>query len=215
VVVIDPGHGGEDLGAQGPGGTMEKDVALDVARRLRTALANAGIQVFLTRDRDHTVGLDERTAFANNYKADVFVSIHANASRAQSARGSEVYFLSAEATDDETRRLALLESGGDHGTAPALVQGSDLAMILWDMAQAAHLAESSVLASRVQEELATVTGSEGRGVKQAPFRVLVGAAMPAVLVELAFISNSAEEKLLASDGYQARVGRPAGAERPA
>jgi N-acetylmuramoyl-L-alanine amidase len=86
-------------------------------------------------------------------------------------------------------------------------QGSDLAFILWDMAQAEHLEESSALASRIQEELATVTGSEGRGVKQAPFRVLVGAAMPAVLVEVAFISNPEEEKLLASAEFQYRVAR--------
>jgi N-acetylmuramoyl-L-alanine amidase len=203
TVVIDPGHGGDDHGASGPNGTLEKEVALGVARRVRNALQNAGLQVFLTRERDDAIGLDERTAFANNYKADVFVSIHANASRAQSARGSEVYFLSAEATDDESRRLALLESGPGGGSPVA--PSSDLAMILWDMAQAAHLSESSVLASRVQEELASVTGSQGRGVKQAPFRVLVGAAMPAVLVELAFISNSDEEKLLASEAYQSRV----------
>ena len=88
---------------------------------------------------------------------------------------------------------------------PAPPRGSDLALILWDMAQAEHLEESSALASRIQEELAVVTGSEGRGVKQAPFRVLVGAAMPAVLVEVAFISNPEEEKLLASDAYQAKI----------
>lgn len=204
VVVIDPGHGGEDLGAQGAGGTVEKEISLAVARRLRNALANAGMQVFLTRDGDSSVGLDERTAIANNYKADVFVSIHANASRAQSARGSEVYFLSADATDDESRRVALLESGDSAGHGPVPLT-DDLSMILWDMAQASHLAESAVLATRVQEELAQVTGSEGRGVKQAPFRVLVGAAMPAVLVELAFISNTDEEKLLNSDAYQSRV----------
>ena len=89
--------------------------------------------------------------------------------------------------------------------APASPAASDLALILWDMAQAEHLEESSALASRIQEELAEVTGSEGRGVKQAPFRVLVGAAMPAVLVEIAFISNPEEEKLLASDAYQSKV----------
>jgi N-acetylmuramoyl-L-alanine amidase len=83
--------------------------------------------------------------------------------------------------------------------------GSDLALILWDMAQAEHLEESSALASRIQEELAVVTGSEGRGVKQAPFRVLVGATMPAVLVEVAFVSNPDEEKLLASDAYQSKI----------
>ncbi|HSD65371.1 MAG TPA: N-acetylmuramoyl-L-alanine amidase, partial [Vicinamibacteria bacterium] len=145
----------------------------------------------------------ERAAFANNYKADLFLSIHANASRATAARGSEVYFLSPQATDEESRRVAALE--GAVAPAPGVAPSSDLALILWDMAQAEHLEESSALASRIQEELAVVTGSEGRGVKQAPFRVLVGATMPAVLVEVAFISNPEEEKLLASDAYQSKI----------
>jgi N-acetylmuramoyl-L-alanine amidase len=204
TVVIDPGHGGENVGAKGTAGTLEKDVVLSIARKLRAELVNArGLQVFLTRDRDAEVGLDERTAIANNYKADLFVSIHANASRAQGAKGSEVYFLSYQASDDESRWVAQAE-----GAAESFAQappGSDLALILWDMAQAEHLEESSALASRIQEELAVVTGSEGRGVKQAPFRVLVGATMPAVLVEVAFISNPDEEKLLASDAYQSKI----------
>jgi N-acetylmuramoyl-L-alanine amidase len=203
-VVIDPGHGGENPGASGAGGTLEKDVVLSIARKLKAELVNArGLQVFLTRDRDLDVGLDERTAIANNYKADLFVSIHANASGARGAKGSEVYFLSYQASDDESRWMAQTEGAAEPvaGGAP----GSDLALILWDMAQAEHLEESSALASRIQEELAVVTGSEGRGVKQAPFRVLVGAAMPAILVEVAFISNPEEEKLLASDAYQAKI----------
>ena len=204
TVVIDPGHGGEEVGAKGPSGTLEKDVTLAIARKLRAQVVNQlGLQVFLTRDRDEDVGLDERTAIANNYKADLFVSIHANASRAQGAKGSEVYFLSYQSSDDEGRRIAQLE-----GEAPLLAPagvGTDLALILWDMAQSQHLEESSALASRIQEELAIVTGSEGRGVKQAPFRVLVGAAMPAVLVEVAFISNPEEEKQLSADAYQSKV----------
>jgi N-acetylmuramoyl-L-alanine amidase len=132
------------------------------------------------------------------------VSIHANASRSHGARGSEVYFLSYHPTDEESRRIALAEGslsvGGD-GSVP----GSDLALVLWDMAQADHLEESSALASRLQEGLAAVTGSEGRGVKQAPFRVLVGATMAAVLLEVAFISHPEEEKLLISDAFQGKV----------
>jgi N-acetylmuramoyl-L-alanine amidase len=208
TIVIDPGHGGEEVGARGPGGTLEKDISLAIARKLRAELVNArGLQVFLTRDRDGEVPLDERTATANNYKADLFVSIHANASRAHGAHGSEVYFLSYQASDDESRRVAQAEGAAplvaaEAGPAPA---GTDLSLILWDMAQAEHLEESSALASRIQEELAVVTGSEGRGIKQAPFRVLVGAAMPAVLVEIAFITNPDEEKELTSDVFQSKV----------
>jgi N-acetylmuramoyl-L-alanine amidase len=204
IVVIDPGHGGSDLGAQGPGGTAEKDITLAIARRLSALVMNQlGYQVFLTRDRDQDLPLDDRTAIANSYKASLFVSIHANASRARRANGSEVYFLSYQASDDESRRVAQAEGSalpeGQEATA------GDLAMILWDMAQAEHLEASSALASRIEEELTAASGEESRGVKQAPFRVLVGAAMPAVLVEVGFISNPEEEKLLSTAAHQAKL----------
>ncbi|MGE0454405.1 MAG: N-acetylmuramoyl-L-alanine amidase [Vicinamibacteria bacterium] len=203
TVVIDPGHGGAEVGAQGPTGVLEKDVTLAIARKLRALVTSSlGFQAFLTRDRDGEVELDERAAIANNYKADLFISIHANSSRAARASGSEVYFLSYQASDEDSRRVALAEGAVE--TAPAGT-GNDVALILWDMAQAEHLEESSSLASRLQEELSVVTGSEGRGVKQAPFRVLVGAAMPAALVEIAFISHPEEEKLLSSDAFQSKV----------
>jgi N-acetylmuramoyl-L-alanine amidase len=207
TVVIDPGHGGDEVGAQGPGGTLEKDITLSIARKLRAAIVNGlGLQVFLTRDKDQELSLDERAAIANNYKADLFVSIHANASRSHGAVGSEVYFLSYQASDEESRRVALAEGTTEMPLGTTMVTpGSDLALILWDMAQAEHLEESSALASRIQEELAGVSGAQMRGVKQAPFRVLVGASMLAVLVETAFISNPEEEKLLASDAYQNRI----------
>jgi len=180
-------------------------VTLAISRKLRGALASRlGVQVFLTREGDQALSLDERAAIANNYKADVFLSIHANASRSQGARGSEVYFLSYHPTDEESRRVALVEGSLATGSDPS-APGSDLTLVLWDMAQADHLEESSALASRLQEGLAGVTGSEGRGVKQAPFRVLVGATMAAVLVEVAFISHPEEEKLLVSDLYQSKV----------
>ena len=118
--MIDPGHGGENPGARGPAGALEKDVALSIGRRLRAELVNArGLQVFLTRDKDVDVDLDERTAIANNYKADLFVSIHVNASRARGAKGSEVYFLSYQASDDESRRTAHLEGAAEPPPGPA------------------------------------------------------------------------------------------------
>jgi N-acetylmuramoyl-L-alanine amidase len=209
TVVLDPGHGGDEVGAKGPGGALEKDVTLAIARKLRAYLVNnLGYQVFLTRDKDVEVSLDDRVATANNYKADLFLSIHANASRSRGASGSEVYFLSYQASDEESRRVATAEGGGPEDALPAgtaAPRGSDLAMILWNMSQTEHLEESSALASRIQEELAGLTGSPTRGVKQAPFRVLVGATMPAALVEVAFISHPEEEKLLVSDAYQTKV----------
>lgn len=208
VVVLDPGHGGAEVGAKGPGGTLEKDVTLQIARRLRAILVNdLGLQVFLTRDADVAVELDQRTALANNYKADLFVSIHANAARARGASGSEVYFLSYEASDDEARRIAQAEGAHIPEAAAAAPGTAGLDLILWEMAQAEHLEESSFLATRLQEELAVAAGIEMRGVKQAPFRVLVGAAMPAVLVETAFISNPEEEQQLASEAFQQQVAR--------
>jgi N-acetylmuramoyl-L-alanine amidase len=206
TIVIDAGHGGHDPGSIGRGGLQEKDVVLDVALRLEKRVRRElGAEVIMTRASDVFIPLEERTAIANSRGADLFLSIHANASRAQGARGSEVYFLSHEASDEDSRRLAMAEGALIGGGGVSEAGGSNVALILWDMAQAEHLEESSALATRLQEELADVTGSEGRGIKQAPFRVLVGAAMPAVLVEVGFISNAEEEKLLTSDEYQARV----------
>ncbi len=203
VLVIDPGHGGDDVGATGPGGRYEKDVTLALARRLRAAAVDAlSIQAYLTRDGDTEVPLDERAAIANNFNADIFVSLHANGSRVASATGTEVFFLSYTAVDDEARRVAMQE-GAILEKAPTNDQ--DVGLILWDMAQAAQLEASSKLAGSLHAEIAEATLSRSRGVKQAPFRVLVGASMPAALVEVGFITNPEEEKLLFTDAHQVRI----------
>jgi N-acetylmuramoyl-L-alanine amidase len=203
VLVIDPGHGGEDAGAQGPGGRFEKDVALALARRLRAAAVDAlSIQAFLTRDGDIEVPLDERAAIANNFNADIFISLHANGSRVTSATGTEVFFLSYTAVDDEARRVAIQE-GAILDKAPP--NDKDVGLILWDMAQAAQLEASSRLAGNLHAQIAEAALSRSRGVKQAPFRVLVGATMPAALVEVGFITNPEEEKLLFSEAHQIRL----------
>ena len=204
VLVIDPGHGGDDVGAVGPGGKLEKDVTLALARRLRAAAVDAlSIQAFLTRDGEGDVPLDERAAIANNFNADIFISLHANGSRAASATGTEVYFLSYNAMDDETRRIAQQEGAIADRAAPA--KDKDVGLILWDMAQAAQLDASSKLATLLQNEISQASLSRTRGVKQAPFRVLVGATMPAALVEVGFITNPDEEKLLFSEAHQTRI----------
>jgi len=210
VIVIDPGHGGIEEGAKGPTGLLEKDITLDLAQRLEALLdRDPGITVVLTRDDDRLVGLDERTAIANYNSADLFLSIHINASRRTNARGAETYFLSAEATDDEARTLAATENqatGISEETLRAREQKQDnLELVLWDLAQNQYLAESSLLAESMQDQLNQLGRTPDRGVRQAPFRVLMGATMPAILVEVGFISNPDEEQLLRSLGYRNQV----------
>jgi N-acetylmuramoyl-L-alanine amidase len=205
-VVIDPGHGGSESGAVGSTGLEEKDVVLDVGRRLARMLREqAGLEVYLTREGDQLLPLASRTALANHQQADLFISLHANASTSPGARGSETYFLSAEATDDEARNLAALENrvAGEGRGAGELDDG--LEMILWDLAQTEYLLESSRLAERIQEELNRLLDTPNRGIKQAPFRVLEGATMPAVLVEVAFITNPEEELLLLKEPFRERI----------
>jgi len=208
IIVLDPGHGGVEHGAVGPTGLMEKDVTLALARRLKRELerGSRAISVVLTRDEDRLVGLDERTAIANHNQAELFVSIHVNASPRAQAVGAETYYLSTDATDGEARLLAELENKSDSGKRPdELVAEGSLDLVLWDLAQNHYLAESSVLAESIQTQLNRLTGTRNRGVRQAPFRVLMGATMPAVLVEVGFISNKDEEELLRSSDYRVRV----------
>jgi len=201
TVVIDPGHGGEESGAVGPSGMLEKDLTLEIARSLRTELRRRlPVKVVLTRDQDALLPLDTRAAIANQNKADLFISIHLNSALGNSARGAETYFLSMEASDSRAAQTAALEnSAGDGGEDEALY---DLQLILWDLAQSYHLAASQRVANLIQEELNGALGLRDRGVKQAPFRVLMGAAMPAVLVELGFLSNPDEESKLRDPSYR-------------
>ena len=203
TIVIDPGHGGKDVGAIGPGGTTEKDMTLAVSRKLANALAaKTGARIVLTREDDSVVSLDQRTAIANQYKADLFLSVHMNAAVVKGARGSETYFLSVEASDEIARKAA--ESENTSASAVA-APSSDLKLILWDLAQQNYMQESSRFATDVQEEMNAIAGIQNRGVKQAPFKVLVGATMPAALVEVAFISNPDEEAKLKSDAFVTTV----------
>ena len=212
VVVIDPGHGGVETGAVGPTGVQEKDVTLDLARRLKALLERRGLTVVLTRDEDRVLPLDDRTAVANHNKAVLFLSIHLNASKRKTAAGAETYFLSTGATDDEARTLAAMENkayasqGGDSSQAvAATAPDRGLELVLWDLAQNSYLAESSRLAESMQTELNALTGARDRGVRQAPFRVLMGATMPAILVEAGFISNPEEEARLKDGAYKDKV----------
>jgi N-acetylmuramoyl-L-alanine amidase len=207
VIVLDPGHGGVETGAVGPGGLQEKDVTLDLARRVK-ALLDRQYTVVLTRDDDRILPLDDRTAIANQNRAELFLSIHLNASKRKSAVGAETYFLSTDATDAEARTLAAMENKAYRAPeAPSVEVAGDrgLELILWDLAQNTYLAESSKLAETVQRELNAQTGVRDRGVRQAPFRVLMGATMPAILVETGFISNPEEEARLKDDAYKDKI----------
>jgi N-acetylmuramoyl-L-alanine amidase len=208
VIVLDPGHGGVETGAVGPGGLQEKDVTLDLARRVKSLLDRQGFTVVLTRDDDRILPLDDRTAIANQNRAELFLSIHLNASKRKTAVGAETYFLSSDATDDEARTLAAMENKAYRASdAPPAAGSTDrgLELILWDLAQNTYLAESSKLAEAVQRELNALTGVKDRGVRQAPFRVLMGATMPAILVETGFISNAEEEARLKDDAYKDKI----------
>ncbi len=203
TIVIDPGHGGDDTGAKGPKGTLEKNVTLDVARRLKAVLeARLGIRVILAREDDREIPLDDRASIANNNKADLFISIHANASPSRESRGAEVFYLSLEGYGEEARKMA---ENPKPNLLPALGGRRDVELILWDMAQARHLAESAVFAGMIEETLRTRVQMRSASIQQAAFRVLVGANMPAVLVEMGFITNPEQEAELNSDAFKDAV----------
>ena len=203
TVVIDPGHGGEELGTQGAKGTVEKEITLSVARRLRTLIeSRLGLKVFLTREDDRTMSLDDRSAFANNHRADVFLSIHANSAVRPALKGAEVYYLTVERADAEARKKA----DENATTLPALGGGNRaIDLILWETAQARYLEQSATLAGFIEQTLRPRIEMSPRAVQQAPFRVLVGANMPAALVEIGYLSNADQETLLATASYQDQV----------
>jgi N-acetylmuramoyl-L-alanine amidase len=204
-IVIDPGHGGHDTGTIGPHGLMEKDLCLDVALRLGHEIEEKlpGAEVIYTRKDDTFVPLEERTAIANEAKADLFVSVHANSSHDAAARGIETYYLNF-ATSEESMAVAAREN--------ALAQSSlhDLQDIIKKIARNEKVEESKELASDIQDSLThrlqLVSQDErNRGVKKAPFVVLIGANMPSVLSEISFISNPSDEKLLRKTDQRQRV----------
>jgi len=198
-IVVDPGHGGDDIGAQSSNGLTEKELTLAVARRLARVLEGRGYAVRLTRDSDQSRALLDRTALANRLEAPVFVSLHANASTFSSVSGAETYYMSLDrATDEAAAATADLENR----PATASDDRSPLDLILWDLAQAEVLNESADLALAVQGRLNARLGLRDRGVKQAPFVVLTGATMPAILVEIGFLSNPEEEQKLDRPDHQ-------------
>lgn len=207
-VTLDPGHGGKDPGAHGPRGTREKEVVLEVGRRIARRLAEEeGIRATLTRDDDTFIPLAERSRMAVEDSADLFVSIHANANRSRRPRGFETYFLSPARTE-ESRQVAMRENSAvEYETEAQRPDVSDINYIWAANDQSLNVVESSYVAGRVQNELRGRVSAPDRGVKQAGFYVLMGASgvMPAVLVETGFLSNPVEERFLSSRDGQEKI----------
>ena len=199
TIVIDAGHGGRDVGAVGPTGLKEKDITLALAQEMEKILQERGIQVILTRDHDEFVSLQKRVSIANSSGADLFLSIHCNASISSRARGFESYFLSP-ASDDLARAVETVEN------SVIMLEGNSSnktkETILADLKYTEYRTESKMLARIIQTNLDKALSSPSRGIKSALFYVLKGVEAPAVLVEVSFISNPTEEKFLRSSQYK-------------
>ena len=214
TVVVDAGHGGPDRGMTGPvKGTpriAEKDITLAVSKRYAAELRKRGHKVVMTRTTDTLIALTDRGRIANRAQGDLFVSIHVNAANprwqnAGAARGFETYFL-ADAKTEDARRVAEMENASERFEAVSETSRNDpLRFIVTDMQQNEHLRESSELAAHIQRGLRTVHDGPDRGVKQAGFRVLVTAFMPAVLVELGFGTNATDAAMLRDPARQQRM----------
>lgn len=203
-IVIDPGHGGKDPGAIGQFGLVEKDITLDIARRLKRYLENSDTKVILTRDDDRFISLWERANIANREDADFFISIHANAFRSKQIKGFEVYYLS-EAIDDNARAVAAAENASlryEKSSFGNRKPSSVLEATLWDIEYTENRQESIELAERIAGRTYEKLDTKNRGVKAARFYVLKGAKMPSVLIEVGFISNRQEARKLISSEYR-------------
>jgi N-acetylmuramoyl-L-alanine amidase len=209
VVVIDPGHGGVDPGKVGVNGLREKDLTLRISSRLHALLRDRGYEVHMTRTTDTLIALGDRSRMANRLKdgrpTSLFVSIHANSASSSAVSGFETFFLAEARTEDE-RRVAEMENAATRfETAPPDVAASDMDLIFSGLRNDFYQRASNDLAAVVQQHLAGFHPNRNRGVKQAGFHVLVGAFMPAILVEVGFLSNPAEARLLGTPAFQERL----------
>jgi N-acetylmuramoyl-L-alanine amidase len=212
-IVLDPGHGGHDPGAVGPKNLYEKDVVLDIALKLKKILSSdPNLDIFLTRETDVFIPLEKRTAIAISKNADLFLSIHANASPRRDAKGIETYFLNWT-NDEEAMKVAARENAISLKKMKKLNEGKDvLDVMLSDLRRDNKRDESLKLANFVQQNMVSSLNRSyshivDHGVKQALFYVLFGAQMPSVLVEVSFISNPLEEKLLSKDRYRSELAK--------
>jgi N-acetylmuramoyl-L-alanine amidase len=197
TIAIDPGHGGDDEGVRSAEGLKEKDLTLAIARRVRGVIeARLGLRVLLTRDDDRSVAVDERASVANNNKADLFVSLHANGSMRKTASGAAIYVAAFD-------REAAQASAGGGERVPTFGGGSrEIELVPWNLAQTRHLDQSSAFAGLLQQALHDHVPMSARPLERAPLRVLESANMPAILVELGYLTNAEQAKMLGSDAFQ-------------
>lgn len=192
TIVVDPGHGGDDGGVRGAGGMREKQLTLDVALRLRTMLqTRLAVRVVLTREDDRQVGLDDRASIANAASGDLLLSLHANAAPAASVAGAEIYYSGLEPALSE---LPL-----------PLIADEPLTLLPWEEAQTRQFDRSARAAGLVEEELRRLVPMSTRSIRQAPLRVFRGASMPAVLVEMVFLTNPGQEKAASAAAFKDAV----------
>ncbi len=203
TIVIDPGHGGDDNGVKGPGGALEKTVTLSVARRAKSVIeGRLGVRVLLTHQDDNRIESDGRAAIANNNKADLFISLHANGSPQPSTRGATIFTLALDRVGEDARR----QSQVDREVLQIFGGGMrDFSLVEWELAQAAHLDGSHAFAGILDEKLRTIAGLPAVLLQRAPMRNLAGVNMPAVLIEIGYLSNPEEEQMLTSADFQGRV----------
>lgn len=204
-VVIDAGHGGKDPGAIGRSGLREKDVVLDVARRLANILKSSGVEVVMTRSSDRYIELEARADVANNTEADLFISIHANANRVRSLNGFEIYYVGNDV--DDYRRALWSAQHARLDFDKSSFSGSTLGLktVLWDMIYTSGRAQSVELARAICRSVDRDLDTKVIGVKGARYYVLKGTRMPAVLIEIGFLSNSSEERLLKNNAYRQSI----------
>ena len=198
TIAIDPGHGGDDEGVRSAEGAKEKELTLAVARRAKAVIeARLGLRVLLTRDDDRNVPIDERTSIANNNKADLFISLHANGSMRPATTGAAIFFA---AFDKDAAQTA---TAGADGRVPTFSGGSrDIELVPWDLAQTRHLDQSAAFADLLEQQFRDGVPRAAHPIDRAPLRVLESANMPAVLLEMGYLTNADQARLLTSDAFQ-------------
>lgn len=199
TIVIDPGHGGKDPGALGDGVIQEKGIVLSISKRLKEILTAKGYRVLMTRETNRFIPLKERTQFATRHKADLFLSVHANASESPQANGIETYYLDVSSTDKASEQIAARENANSGYSI------QELESLLQGILRESKSEDSRRLAEHVQRKLVHTTGAVDRGVKHARFVVLIGTKVPAILIETGFVSNATERRKLVTTAYQSKI----------